>query len=100
MEEKGILNRVEKILRNYPKSRNSDQQLMCYVINEFGYSIHCQYWEIEQAILSGKIPSHESVSRARRKIQSEHEELRGIKQIVRARKEKEKRYKEFYGNGN
>lgn len=98
--EKGVLAKVEKILREHPKARNSDQHLFLYVINEFGYSVHLQYWEIGKAILEGKIPSHESVSRARRKLQAEYKELRGKKQVEISRREEEKKYREFYGNGN
>lgn len=75
-----MLDKVINLLTKYPSLRDSDERLIANI-----WFNHIK--EIEEidavALLTkfskGKLPSYESISRCRRKIQEEKPELRGLK---------------------
>lgn len=89
--------RVHKILIEAPEARNSDSFLYAeYVLRyapEFAtvglYNALTRY--------SGFLPSYESVSRSRRKIQSEYPELQATMSRREYRAKLEQEYREHYG---
>ena len=81
---------VTYVLETYPKTRNSDNLLYLKVIETLGEGNARK--PISEIFLNGKIlglPCFESVSRARRKIQSEREDLRANPIVQDFRTEKE-----------
>ena len=94
------VNEVEKMVKyvmiNKPETRNDDF-LLIYEVAKLIYP-NVKYYSFEKVMKEHKmfgVPVFESVTRARRKLQAEYEELRSSKQIERARKEKESEYVEY-----
>ena len=84
---------VKLALMNFPATRNSDRELYLRVLKELnlvdydergllGHRVHIKDWD--------GMPPFESVTRARRKVQEMHAELRGS--TYQARQEKSKEY--------
>lgn len=92
-----VQTRVHQILIEAPEARNSDSFLYAeYVLRhtpEFAtvglYNALTRY--------SSFLPSYESVSRARRKIQSEYPELQATMSRREYRAKLEQEYREHYG---
>ena len=82
---------VERILRKYPETRNSDDVLyarLCIVTNP----IICASMSFEDVFRNRKaygFPKYSSVSRARRKVQADFPELKAVEEVV------EERYENF-----
>ena len=94
------VNEVEKLVKyvmvNKPETRNDDF-LLIYEVARLIYP-NVKYYSFENVMKEHKmfcVPVFESVTRVRRKLQVEYEELRSNKQIERARKEKESEYVEY-----
>lgn len=78
---------VVKLLTKYPHLRDSDQKLVSNI----------WYYELDGAELSAKdfigliankkLTNYDSITRARRKVQEEHEELRGTNYTKRKEQE-------------
>lgn len=81
---------VYSILKDNPKTRDSDRLLYNEVCMELGYDTHTI--SAYEMLHSSTMPSIESVGRARRKAQEEHPELRATPQVADRRQE---RYSEF-----
>jgi hypothetical protein len=90
VSKKKVREHVEELLEKYPKTRNDDKLLLL------------AYWkEVDNVEMNGKIMSisdfvakatpAESITRARRLVQSEREDLQPIKEIkeIRIRRQKE-----------
>ena len=75
-----IYDRVFEALTNYPQLRSSDKKLIWHL---------CSKGECLDYGDFMKAPSFESITRARRKAQALHPELRANTIVTRARKEKE-----------
>lgn len=96
-----MLNKLEnlviKILREDKESRNSDNRLYVTVIDSIvanGSSM-----SVKDLFLNSKklgIPPYESVSRCRRRVQSDYPELRGNDDIVNARRRKETEFEDYF----
>ena len=77
---KKILNKVVNLLTKHPSLRDSDERLIANI-----WHSHIKNVEDVDAVTlltrfaKGKLPSYESISRCRRKIQQEKPELRGNK---------------------
>ena len=75
---KKILNKVVNLLTKHPSLRDSDERLIANI-----WHSHIKNVEDVDAVTlltrfaKGKLPSYESISRCRRKIQQEKPELRG-----------------------
>ena len=86
---KNILDKVINLLTNHPSLRDSDERLTANI----WYNHTKNVKEIDAVTLlsrfaKGNLPSYESISRCRRKIQEEKPELRGKKWEKRHSKQK------------
>ena len=77
-----VIDEVEKFLTEYPVLRDDDEKLMA---NTWGMYIgetdldNMSGRDVLSALSEGKLPSYESISRCRRKLQEQHPNLRGEK---------------------
>ena len=86
---KNMLDKVVNLLTKHPSLRDSDERLTANIWYNHTKNID----EIDAITLlsrfaEGKLPSYESISRCRRKIQEEKPELRGKKWAKRHSKQK------------
>lgn len=99
MKLKNLEEVVECVLEKHEKARNDDFMLYGYVISKFGIDMHQELqrflWEHEKQA----VPSFESVSRCRRKIQERRQELQGFDMLVKRAEEREK-YELYAKGGN
>lgn len=97
MEMKMRLNRLKhlvySILKDNPKTRDSDRLLYNEVCMELGYDTHTI--SAYEMLHSSTMPSIESVGRARRKAQEEHPELRASAGVQQRRAELYSDYLQF-----
>lgn len=73
---------VKEVLERYPDTRDNDNLLMAIVwdkeVKELGYEIASMTaWNFLKLHSQGKLASTESITRARRKLQELHPQLRG-----------------------
>ena len=81
---------VERILREHPDVRDDDQRLYVWICNEINPDIlrlpfGKTFWFHDETGL----PSYETITRQRRKLQEQHPELRGKKYQQRQGRQKE-----------
>ena len=77
-----VMNEVEKMLLMYPGLRDNDERLMANIWAKFLGDNTITYssgFNLLTMLAKGKLPSYESISRCRRKIQEIHPHLRGEK---------------------
>lgn len=96
MAKKDILAFVESILRKFPKTRDDDFLLYGYIC----YNTDADVWDKTFGYVMVNhqklgLPSYESVTRARRKLQEIDPGLRGKKYAKRKKIQEE--YREKYG---
>ncbi|MFW5902401.1 MAG: hypothetical protein ACOCTT_00765 [archaeon] len=60
---KSLRDTVKKVLREDERARNSDKWLVIMVLREMGFDIYVDYHQMDD------MPSFESITRCRRKIQ-------------------------------
>ena len=92
---KDYYNKVKKILQDYPDTRDDDMILYGTIIAQNTAVSH--YTRLLEALHNHKeynLPSYESVTRARRKVQEKEESLRGHR--YDKRKQLEEEYREHY----
>lgn len=85
---------VGRVLERYEEARKDDFVLFALVCDEMGVPCNFDFRTMLHEHKLFGLPSWESVSRARRKIQAEHRALTDEK-TVEKRKEEEARYMEF-----
>lgn len=62
--------KIEEILTKQLDARNDDNLLYAYFLNSLGVSVKkTSFFEIMRQVVNGYLPSMESVSRVRRKVQ-------------------------------
>jgi len=83
---------VSGVLSECEKSRNSDTLLILQTLRKMGFKIYIDYKEI------GEMPSFESITRVRRKLQNEEGLFLATEDVDTLRKENEKRYRETAAN--
>lgn len=76
--------KVKLLLQTYPKLRNSDKLLSWKFWQNESYEFHSMTLEMYMSCTS-----FESISRARRKVQEHHKELRATSEIEEQRQIKE-----------
>lgn len=87
---------VKKSLETYPKLRDNDVRLVAtYYYNNIPNINEMSAIEFLEVMVNGNLPSPDTITRARRKIQEKHPELRGVKY-----EEKQKLEVEFRQNIN
>ena len=79
-----VIDEVEKFLTKYPLLRDNDERLMAniwakYIGNRDDMNGPESWKDILNLLATGKLPSYESISRCRRKLQEECPSLRGEK---------------------
>jgi len=81
---------VERLLREELKYRDSDALLWARIVQDYlgGFDIlrAMSAYELLRKFTKGELPSYESVSRARRMVQQDNEELRGTAYAERQKK--------------
>ena len=92
-----VENIVKKVLEEYEDSRNDDFVLVFRVYKEIneGAMIRELFCEVMLNHKEYGLPAFEGISRARRKLQAEHEELRANKKVTEFREQKEEEYREY-----
>jgi len=85
---------VEAVLEKYPVARNSDRELIFRVLVSQGLVLHVEGGITIPYENLGKLPSFESITRCRRKIQEEGRFL-PCEEIMEARKENEQAMREI-----
>lgn len=84
-----VLDEVSKFLTKYPLLRDNDERLMANIWNKYlGNIIYINAKDILTMLAKGELPSYESISRCRRKLQELHPNLRGEKWEARHKKQK------------
>ena len=84
---------VKSLLEERPATRDSDNILICLVYSKLGYSFKKPFCEIMEAVEHSKLPTMESITRCRRKLQEKYPHLRGDK--YNARMDEEQKYIEY-----
>ena len=77
-----VLNNVSELLHKHPRLRDSDNLLVSTLWWKYYGDEYCRHGSIINLLTDlskDKLPSYESVSRCRRKIQEEVPQLRGEK---------------------
>lgn len=87
---------VEYILRTKPQTRNDDFILISEVYKRLGIQNFHNLDYIAHNHKRLRLPPFETITRARRKLQQEHEELKACDIVTIARSNKEKEYRELF----
>ena len=88
---------VERILRDYPGTRDDDRELIKTLYGKY-YGV--DYYKPWGAVIKDKnLPSFESIRRCRQKLQEQNEDLRGSKKSEEARLDKQEEYLEYAREG-
>ena len=74
---------VERILTKIPATRDSDEYLFCFTINQLGVDYETPFREVMQRISNKELPALESIRRCRQKLQEQKPELRGKNYVAR-----------------
>lgn len=77
-----LLDEVEKFLKNHKVLRDSDERLMANIWSKYIGINSIEFLnatDILKMLSKGELPSYESISRCRRKLQEEFPNLRGDK---------------------
>lgn len=87
---------VENVLRNHPDARDDDFRLYGWVCKETNPEImDMPFKKVMWLSNSFDLPSYETITRQRRKLQEQIPELRGKKYKIR--QERQSEYKETFG---
>ena len=90
MISKNIQDLVENALNNCDKSKDNDNHLIAKIwYSKLEEPLRTDCLPLLKLIAEGKLPSFESVSRCRRKLQELHPDLRGDKYIERHLRQEE-----------
>ena len=77
---KNILDKVVNLLTKHPSLRDSDDRLTATIWYQYADNVkQIDAMTLLTKFADGKLPSYESISRCRRKVQEEKPELRGKK---------------------
>lgn len=88
---------VEKILKDYPGTREDDRELIKTLYGKY-YGI--DYYQPWGSVIKNKnLPSFESIRRCRQKIQEKDKSLRGSKKSEEARLDMQEEYLEYAREG-
>lgn len=94
MKKNQVRNRVEAILINNPKARDSDKELIACFAEQMGNTL------LADAIRRSGMPSFESITRSRRIVQARNEELRPTEAMEQIRAEEEREWLEIVRKEN
>lgn len=89
---------VKSIMEKYPDTRDDDMRLYAIVVHQrTRLKPDTAFYEAMYNHSRYDLPSYESVTRARRKVQEQEEALRGKK--YNDRKKRQEEYREHYQRG-
>ena len=87
-----VQEQVQILLETYPKLRDNDVRLVAsYYYNNISNINQISAIDFLQIMVNGNLPSPDTITRARRKIQEKHPELRGVNYVERQKLEKQVR---------
>ena len=87
-----VQEQVQILLETYPKLRDNDVRLVAsYYYNNVSNINQMSAIDFLQIMVNGNLPSPDTITRARRKIQEKHPELRGVNYVERQKLEKQVR---------
>ena len=86
---------VKRVLAENPITRGDDFVLITQVYDELGINTNCSFFNLMFNHVYYELPSVESITRARRKLQSEYEELRATESMRRIRRKEEQDFREY-----
>ncbi len=84
---------VTSILERTPKARDNDAMLICLVYNRLGHNWTESFGNIMALVSDGTLPSFETITRVRRKVQEERPDLCG--EVKQLRNELQEEYKQL-----
>ncbi len=88
---------VKSILEAQPDARDYDEVLLLALISKYGYDYKTvKFLDVIRDMYNRKLPTFESITRARRKCQEEFPELRGTKETQQAREQEQETYRQVY----
>lgn len=94
--DKGVLDATKYVLTYYPNSRNDDGLLISKVMEKINPSIKgLKFNFVLENINALGLPSFETITRARRKLQEKFPRYKADEKIKNARDELEKEFREF-----
>lgn len=93
-----LQDKVLEVLVRFPSTRDNDKLLYGAVLAHY-YNIPLGSTSVREVLLNDKLPSLESIGRIRRKIQAEHEDLRGTKAKEKVRLNAQADYIEYANEG-
>lgn len=83
---------VKNLLEAYPKLRDNDVRLVAsYYYNNISNINQMSAINLLEVMVNGNLPSPDTITRARRKLQEKHPELRGVNYVDRQKLEKQVR---------
>lgn len=88
--------KVERILRTKPQTRNDDFLLINEVYKEYISTQSMSFDLLSRMHRELELPPFESITRARRKIQKENEDLKACDVVELARTIQEEKYRDYY----
>lgn len=95
---KDYYEKVKAILTERPETRDDDMKLYAIFVHKtVRISSSVGFYEALYNHSKYNLPSYESVTRARRKVQEENPNLQGEKRTKRLEMEEE--YRQYYGRG-
>lgn len=80
-----VYGKVEHLLATIPETRSSDKRLFCEYLKNEGVDINAPFVEV----MLSKIPSYESVTRTRRRLQEHHPEYAATAEVEQFREDNE-----------
>ena len=87
-----VQEQVQILLETYPKLRDNDVRLVAsYYYNNISNINQISAIDFLQIMVNGNLPSPDTITRARRKIQEKYPELRGVNYVERQKLEKQVR---------
>lgn len=87
-------NIVLDILERKPETRSSDRLLIEAVYDEKYGVVNLPFWQVMER---GDLPSFETITRCRRKVQQDNEALRGTKEVEEHRLYKQVEFIDYAG---
>lgn len=76
---------VRQILTKHKSSRDNDWLLYEYVMNYYGISAYTPFHDVKCKVENKELPSLETITRARRKVQEEFKELHSSELVAKVR---------------
>jgi hypothetical protein len=93
-EIKTIKDLVQELLDNDERCRGDDKWLILRVLRKLGFKIYVEYRDLAD------MPSFETITRCRRKIQEEKPDSSPSEEILLSREKRQEDFREYFSNKN